>query len=329
LFLCAAGLAYGLFGTLNFADIGVRAQGMGGDPRLLALVILLMVVFCIKAGLFPLFYWLPNSYPILPIPLAALYSAMLTKVGVYVLLRGLGTVLPHDLGGAHELLVVLAGLTMVLAMAGAVARSFVRGILAFNLLSHIGFMALAVGLFTLESVAAAIYYMMHHILVMASLLLIAGAMMALNRTDHLPRMGNLWVKTPWLGILFLVQALSLSGLPPLSGFWGKYLILEAAVRGQAYWLIGAVVVASILTLLSMVKIWNAAFWTARPEAEVRVQGGRWVAMTWIAAGVTVISLGVGIGSEWFLRIALEAARQVMDQGAYAELVFRVLGKGGN
>jgi multicomponent Na+:H+ antiporter subunit D len=329
LFLCAAGLAYGLFGTLNFADIGVRAAGMTADPRLLALVLLLMVVFCTKAGLFPLFYWLPNSYPILPVPLAALFSAMLTKVGVYVLLRGFGSVMPDDLSAAHQLLVVLAGLTMVLAIIGAVARSFVRGILAFNLLSHIGFMALAVGLFTPESVGAAIYYIMHHILVMASLFLITGAMISLNRTDHLPRMGNLWKKAPWLGVLFLVQAMSLSGIPPLSGFWGKYLILEALLKAEAYWLVVAVLLASILTLLSMIKVWNGAFWTARPEAVVNLEGGHWRSLAWIAAGVTVFSLFMGLGAEWFLQVAFEADRQVMDKGAYADLVFGVLGKGGN
>ncbi|HMP84095.1 MAG TPA: proton-conducting transporter membrane subunit, partial [Verrucomicrobiota bacterium] len=121
LFICAAGLAYRLFGTLNFAEIAMRAREMSGDPRVLALALLLLVVFGIKAGLFPLYYWLPNSYPTLSIPLAALYAGMLTKVGVYVLLRVFGTVLPHELHFPHQLLAWLAGITMLTAVMGAIS----------------------------------------------------------------------------------------------------------------------------------------------------------------------------------------------------------------
>jgi multicomponent Na+:H+ antiporter subunit D len=329
LFLCAAGLAYSLFGTLNFADIGVRVEQMSGDGRVLALALLLIIVFGTKAGLFPLFYWLPNSYPTLPIPLAALYAAMLTKVGVYVLLRLFGTVLPHDLGLAHQLLMVLAGLTMVLAILGAVARNFIRGILAFNLLSHIGFMVLAIGFFTPRSLAAAIYYMIHHIVVMASLFLLTGAVISLNRTDDLSRMGNLWKQAPWVGVLFLLQAMSLSGLPPLSGFWGKYLIVETGLQHQAYLLVAAVIVASLLTLISMLKIWNGAFWRAAPAVTVHLSGSKWARLAWIAGALTMVSLGIGLGAEGFMRLSLEASRRLLNKGAYAELVFQVLGKGGN
>jgi len=329
LFLCAAGLAYELFGTLNFADISVRVKDMGEDPRLMALVLLLMLVFCTKAGLFPLFYWLPNSYPTLPIPVAALIAGMLTKVGIYVLLRALGTVMPHNLEGAYQLLMVLAGLTMVLAILGAVARNFIRGILAFNLLSHIGFMALALSLFTPRSVAAGIYYMMHHILVMASLFLITGAAIYLNRTDELSRMGQLWKRKPWLGVLFLIQALSLAGVPPLSGFWGKYLIIEAALKHQAYWLVAAVLVASVLTLYSMLRIWHAAFWSANPKAQFREPNKKWVPLAGIGGGLALISLAMGFGAEWFMQVAFFAADQLMDQSGYAELVMGAAGKGGN
>jgi multicomponent Na+:H+ antiporter subunit D len=326
LFISACGLAYGLFGTLNFAEIALRAQGMAGDPRLHALALLLMVVFGIKAGLFPLYYWLPNCYPILPLPLAALFSGILTKVGVYVLLRIFGTVLPHDLHFAHQLLAWLAGLTMILAVLGAISRNFIRGILSFHILSQIGFMVLAIGLFTPLSFAAAIFYITHHILVKSSLFLICGTAICLNRTDDLDRMGNLWSRTPWLGVLFLCQALSLAGLPPLSGFWGKYLILVVGIELREYALVGAAIVASILTLVSMLKIWNGAFWS-ETSAPVRAKDPRWRKMAAVVAGLTVLSLAIGFVAEPFLRMANLAAEQVLDQSRYIDAVMQHSGKG--
>lgn len=327
LFLCAAGLAYGLFGTLNFADLATRAAGTGGDPRVQTLAMLLLVVFGIKAGLFPLYYWLPNSYPTLPIPLAALYAGMLTKVGVYVLARVFGTVLPHDLHFAHHVLAGLAGLTMIVAVLGALSRQFIRGILSFHILSQIGFMVLALGFFTPLSFAAAIFYIIHHIVVKSSLFLIGGVVAELNDTDNLARSGHLWRHTPWLGVLFLAQALSLAGLPPLSGFWGKYVILVVGFEQGRYYLVLAALVASLLTLLSMLKIWNFTFWGGTEDIPVRQNSPRWRRMAGVAAGLTCISLGIGLGAEAVMQVALKAAEQVLDQQGYAAAVFQAAGKG--
>ncbi|HOY56757.1 MAG TPA: proton-conducting transporter membrane subunit [Verrucomicrobiota bacterium] len=326
LFLSACGLTYALFGTLNFAQIALRAAPCAEDPRLWVLALLLIVVFGIKAGLFPLYYWLPNSYPTLPIPTSALFAGMLTKVGVYVLLRVFGTVLPHELAFAHTLLAWLAGATMLLAVMGAIARNFIRGILSFHILSQIGFMVLGIGLFTPLSVAACILYIIHHIVVKSSLFLIGGVAMRLNGTDDLERMGNLWKRAPWLGALFLCQALSLAGLPPLSGFWGKYLIVVAGLEQGQYALVAVCILASILTLFSMVKIWNGAFWTGSDRVPVRTSDRRWRAMTAVVAGLACVSLAIGLGADGVVRIALEAAERLLDQHAYADAALGFLGK---
>lgn len=327
LFICAAGLAYGLYGTLNFAGIIEKSAGLSGDPRVTLLALLLLIVFGTKAGLFPLYYWLPNSYPILPSPLAGLYSGMLTKVGVYVLVRMFGTVLPHDLDGVHMFIAWLAGFTMVLAVVCAISRNFIRGILSFHILSQIGFMALAIGLFTPMSIAACVFYIMHHIIVKASLFLISGVMVVLNRTDDLSKMGHLWRATPWLGIVFLLQALSLAGIPPLSGFWGKYLIIVEGLREGAYILIGASIVASVLTMFSMVKIWFGAFWSEPEGVPVMTGDPRWKPMTWIVGGMAAVSLGIGLGAEGVLQFAIQAADNVLDQTGYMQLVLGAGGKG--
>jgi multicomponent Na+:H+ antiporter subunit D len=316
IFICAAGLAYGMLGTLGFAEIAVRAAPLSGDLRVQGLAVLLLVVVGIKAGLFPLYHWLPNSYPILPTPLAALYAGLLTKVGVYVLIRVFGTALPHDLALPRQLLVPLAVLTMLAAVFGALSRHYLRGILAFQVLSSIGVVVLAVGLFTPLAFAAAIFYTAHDIVVKTSLFLIGGAAANLNRGDHLARMGNLWRAAPVLGVLFLLQALSLAGLPPLSGFWGKVLILQAGFQAEAYWSVAAVLLTSLLTLYSMVRIWNAVFWREDPDLPLRAAGRRGAGMTAVITGLTAVSLAFGLGAEGLHRLATRAAEAALDPVAY-------------
>lgn len=316
LFLVAAGMAYGLFGSLNFAVIAERADTLAGTPQVTVLALLLMTVFGMKAGLFPFFYWLPNSYPILPSPVAALYAGMLTKVGVYVLLRVFGQVLPPDLPMVHLLLAWLAAATMIFGVLGAVSRNFIRGILSFHILSQIGYIVLAIGLFTPYALAAAIFYVIHHIIVKSSLFMIGGAVVVLNRTDDLTRTGRLWAATPILGILFLFQALSLAGVPPLSGFWGKFMIIDEALRQKEWVLAGLSLLAGILTLFSMLKIWNGAFWSGDANHSLHTEDSRWKAMTLVAGGMTLISIGIGLGAETFFQIAEEAARQLTDRAGY-------------
>lgn len=325
LFLVAAGLAYGLFGSLNFAQIAARSAELAGTPQLTVLALLLLTVFGLKAGLFPLFYWLPNSYPILPSPVAALYAGMLTKVGVYVLLRVFGQVLPPDLPLVHTVMAWLAATTMIFGVLGAVSRNFIRGILSFHILSQIGYMVLAIGLFTPGALAAAIFYVIHHIIVKSTLFMVGGTVVVLNRSDDLEKTGRLWAAAPVLGAVFLLQAFSLAGVPPLSGFWGKYLIVVEGLRQREWVLVLCALVAGVLTLFSMLKIWNGPFWGEAAAAGVHTADRRWRPMTAVAAGMTVLSLGIGFGAEFFLRVAHEAARQVLDRGAYVRLL---LGEGG-
>ncbi len=334
LFLAATGFAYSLFGTLNIADIASTASTMVDDPRVTYLGLMLAVVFGIKAGLFPMYFWLPNSYPILPASLGALYSGMLTKVGVYVLLRTFTTMLPHSLDGIHLLLAWVAGFTMIFGVLGAISRNFVRGILSYHILSQIGYMVLAIGLFTKTAIAACIFYIIHHIIVKATLFLIGGAITCLNGTDNLKKTGGLWIATPVLGVCFLIQAMSLAGIPPLSGFWGKYVIFVEAVTlaetvgGYYYFLVAAGIIAGILTLYSMLKIWNEAFWKPAPAGhEPRLDDKRWIGMTMVIGFFCILSLFIGLGAEGVFQVAEKAAEMAMDQDGYIHAVMSIRGKG--
>ncbi|MDZ4789576.1 MAG: proton-conducting transporter membrane subunit [Blastochloris sp.] len=329
LFLAACGLAYSIYGSLNFAHMASQTTALAGDSRLLVLATLLMCVFSIKAGIFPFYYWLPNSYPILPTPLAAFFAGMLTKVGIYVLFRLFTTVLPHDLTSLHTLLAWLAGATMIFGVLGAVSRNFIRGILSFHILSQIGYMALAIAFFTPLSLAACVFYIIHHIIVKATLFLVGGTVSSLNGTDDLSRTGGLWKVAPILGLCFLLQALSLAGIPPLSGFWGKYLIFVEGIRLHDYLLVAAALLAGILTLYSMLKIWLGAFWSPLPDSgELHLHETRWKPLTAVVAAMTIVSLAIGLGAEHVYRISAVASRMALDQSGYVAAVMAALGKGG-
>ena len=320
LFLLGCAYAYGLFGTLNFAEMALQADALAGDPRLVLLALVFLVVFGLKAGVFPFYYWLPESYPILPGPVAAFFSGMLTKVGVYVLLRVFGTVFPPSLPLVYELLAWGAGLTMVFGVLGAVAQSRVQHILSYHIVSQIGFMVLAIGFHTPLAFTAAILYIIHHIVVKSALFLVGGTVRHVFGTDRLDATGGLWRVAPWLGIAFLIQAMSLAGLPPLSGFWGKYLILVEGVGEERWVLLAAAIVASILTLVSMLKIWLACFWAPAPEGGMPAPRPGTRRMTTVVVGMTAVSLVIGLGVNFFYGVADRAARQVLDRPAYIEAV---------
>jgi multicomponent Na+:H+ antiporter subunit D len=324
LFLAACGYAYALFGTLNFAGIAQAAAALNetanGAARITVLTALLALVFSIKAGMFPLYYWLPNSYPVLPASLGALYSGLLTKVGIYVLMRLLGTVMPHDQDSLYLLIAWLGGGTMLFGVLGAVARGGVREILAFHVLSQVGFMILAIGFFSPFAFAATIFYVVHHIIVKSALFLTASGIKRGFGTDQLKRTGGLWKAQPVFAVAFLLVALSLAGLPPLSGFWAKLWILMEGVSGGYYTLVGVSLLASLLTLASMLKIWFGAFWEPSPLQEPARHpcGPR---SLWLGLGLLVgLSLAVVIGVRPLWEASQEAAQELLDPQRYIELV---------
>jgi multicomponent Na+:H+ antiporter subunit D len=182
-------------------------------------------------------------------------------------------------------------------------------------------MILAIGLFTPYSVAAAIFYNIHNNIVKSTLFLVGGTATVLNRSDDLKRSANLWVATPLLGITFLVLALSLAGIPPLSGFWGKLMIVQAGIAQREYVLVTLALGTGALTLFSMMKIWNTTFWAENEDVPVRLDDRRWRGMAAVAGVMAAITVAIALGAEGVLNLATEAARQAMDRNGYVEAVF--------
>lgn len=333
LFLIAVGFVYGVFGTLNFAQLSLRLDQAEAHPAVLLAGVLLLAVFGLKAGVFPLYYWLPGSYPILSAPLAAFFGAMLTKVGVYALLRMFGTVFPHDLVEIHQALGWIGALTAFFGVCWAVSRGFARGILAAHILSQIGYMVLAIGLFSVNAFAACIFHLAHNALVKGGLFLAAAAA-ALRRRggDNLAEPGGVAQHHPVLAASFFILAAALAGVPPLSGFWGKLLIFIEGFRTGferlpgAYVWVALAAITGIFTLFSMLKIWNTMFWGTPeqdPPAPAFGHGGR-VGLLAVLAGA---ALFMGLAAGPALTIAQRAAITALDRAGYAADVLDIPGKG--
>ncbi|MFE2438210.1 Na+/H+ antiporter subunit D [Streptomyces sp. NPDC059409] len=268
LFLIAIAMTYAVAGTVNLAQLSLRLQEVPLGVRTL-LEAMLLTVFAIKAAVFPLAAWLPDSYPTAPAPVTAVFAGLLTKVGVYSMLRTQTLLFPgHRLG---DLLMLAALASMVVGILGAVAQTDLKRVLSFTLISHIGYMVFGIALAGHGSISGAIVYVAHHITVQTTLFLVAGLIERRDGTTELTRLGGLAKAAPLLAVLFFVPAMNLAGIPPLSGFIGKLGLMRAGIDagcGWAWALVAGSAATSLLTLYVMAKVWNLAFWRdAPPGAE--------------------------------------------------------------
>jgi multicomponent Na+:H+ antiporter subunit D len=266
IFLIGIALIYAATGTLNMAELSVRLDGVPAGTRT-ALFAVLIVAFGIKAAVFQLSAWLPDSYPTAPAPVTAVFAGLLTKVGVYAIIRAHSLLFP---GGAMDrVMLVAALLTMLVGIFGAIAQSEIKRLLSFTLVSHIGYMVFGISLSSALGMAGAIYYVAHHIVVQTTLFLVVGLIDRQAGASTLQRLGGLAAASPLLALVFFVPALNLGGIPPFSGFIGKVALLEAGSQDGsvlAWILVGGSVVTSLLTLYVMARVWTKAFWRPRAEA---------------------------------------------------------------
>jgi multicomponent Na+:H+ antiporter subunit D len=322
LFLAGAGILYGVAGTLNLADLSVRLAGAGGAAPVTTASLLFLAAFGIKAAVFPVFFWLPASYHTPPAAVSALFAGLLTKVGVYALLRVFTLVFRQDAPFTHGLIVGVAAATMVSGVLGAASQSHVRRILAFHIVSQIGYMLLGLGLLVPLAVAGSVFYIAHHIIVKTNLFLLGGVIARFSGTEELGRLGGLWARRPLLSLLFLVPALSLAGVPPLSGFHAKLLLVRAGFE-QGRWTVIAVALAvSLLTLYSMTKIWNEAFAKPQPLGIPTVPvSRRALALRALPIGaLAALTLLIGVAPSLLFTLSARAAEQMLDPSGYVAAV---------
>ena len=314
LLLTTIALLYAVTGTVNLADLAERLD-LVPDGLRAGLGWMLFLVFGIKAAIFPLFFWLPDSYPVAPTPVTALFAGLLTKIGVYAIVRTQTLLFPADEPVAFML--VIAGLTMVVGVLGAIAQTDIKRILSFHIVSQIGYMIMGLGFFTVAGLAAVIVFVVHQIVVKASLFLVGGLVEETEGTGSIDDVSGVARRSPIIATLFLISALSLAGFPPLSGFVGKLALVQAGFAAERWVVVSVSLFAGLLTLFSMSKIWAGVFWGTPNEGRPRRPAGGMVAATavLVLAGITI-----AVAGEPLYDYAERAAADLLDPTSYRDLV---------
>jgi multicomponent Na+:H+ antiporter subunit D len=326
IFLSAIGLLYGMVGTLNMADLGHKLSQLQSTGLMTVLAVMFMISFGIKAAAFPLFFWLPASYHTPLVAVSALFAGLLTKVGVYAMYRVYTLIFIGDVSYTHTVLLWVAMLTMVTGVLGAAAQFEFRRILSFHIISQIGYMILGLALFTPLALIGGIFYIIHHIIVKTTLFLISGVTHRLLGSHELKKMGGVYRYKPLLGVLFLIPAMSLAGIPPLSGFFGKFILIRESLSYGSWIVAGIALLVGLITMYSMLKIWAEAFWKAIPEgvSTDRLSGQTADPKLWLLLlpiiGLASCTLLIGFNAESIYQLAEATAHQLLHPELYIQAV---------
>lgn len=321
LFVIAVAYLYSVVGTLNMAHISERISQIGQPGIITVIAVFFLLVFGIKGAIFPLYFWLPGSYYAPPAPVMAMFGALLTKVGVYSITRTYTLFFYHDTGFTHGLLEILAICTIIVGIIGAVAYSDVKKIIIYNVIVAVGVILFGVATLTEESLTGAIFYLIHDMNIKAALFLLIGIIVKITGTSSIKKMAGLIHRYPGLGWTFFIAALALAGIPPLSGFAGKIMIVRAGIESGNYWGAGVVLLSSLFVLFSVMKIFINVFWGSPRAYRQQDQ----VPVKWLLAApalLTAIAVLYGLGTEALYPIISLAAETLSNPEIYIKAVLK-------
>ncbi|MDQ0216543.1 multicomponent Na+:H+ antiporter subunit D [Oikeobacillus pervagus] len=321
IFVITVAYLYSVVGTLNMADISRRIAEINQPAILTVVAVLFLIVFGLKGAIFPLYFWLPGSYYAPPTPILALFGSLLTKVGIYSILRTYTLFFYHDTGYTHQLLGILAIITIIAGVIGAIAYWDVKKIIIYNIIIAVGVIAFGISVMTEESLKGSVFYLIHDMIIKAALFLLIGVMIKITGTSDLRKMGGLIKKYPLLGWTFLVAAFALAGIPPLSGFIGKLLIVRGSFAAEEY--VGALVVlmSSLLVLYSVIKIFIHGFW-GTPK-DFKNEDRQPVHFLWFPSAILVLAaVFYGVGAEYMNTLISQATDVLVDPTIYIDAVLK-------
>ncbi len=318
LFVASVAYLYAVVGTLNMAHLSVRVAEAGQGGMLNVVAVFFLIVFSLKGGLF-LFFWLPGSYSAPHSAVIALFAGLLTKVGLYAIIRTFTLIFYHDPAVTHTLIGWMAAATMILGVLGAVAFQDVNRILIYNIVAAVGFIAFGLAVANKSALDGAVFYLIHDMIVKSLLFFLGGALIAYAGTEKLQRMGGVIRSQPVLGWMFLAAAMALVGVPPLSGFIGKLLIVQGGLQGGYYWLTGIGLGSSLLILYSVMKIFlNGFLGEAKGERNPVPMRG----MLAPSAFLLAIAVLLGVGAEWVLPYVMQAGEVLQQPQLYIDAVLK-------
>lgn len=332
IFLTAIALLYGATGTLNFAELSIIVPKLANQGYVQLIAVIFFTGFGIKAGVFPLYFWLPASYHAPPTPISAIFAGLLTKVGVYALIRVFTLVFVVQ-GFNQQLILWTAALTIISGGLGALVQKNIVKAFAYLIICHIGFMIAGLGLSSSAGLSGAIYYMIHDIIAKTNLFLIAGLLIKMTNSDQIALMGGVLNKYPRYALLFGITLFSLVGVPPLSGFWPKISLFQAALQVKNAPIINlgmtsAFIFATFITLLVIVRIWNHAVAKAQDSEQPSsfdaysnsARRSFWIPIVLLS----LFTLSIGFGAEFFGNLTQRIAHELLNPLEYIRAVGLIL-----
>lgn len=321
--LLAVALVYGMTGTLNMADLALRVPQLENQGLVSTIAVLFIIAFGIKAAVFPMFFWLPAAYHTPAVAVQAIFAGLLTKAGVYALLRTFTLIFIGDTAWTHEILLWIAGATMLVGALGSLAVRDLPRLLSWQVMAHIGYMIMGLALYTPLAIAGAVFYLVHDIVVKTNLFLGAGVVKRLaGGSTAFAGLGGLFAAAPWLCLVLFVPLASLAGFPPLSGFWSKFVLVRAGLEVQSWAIVAVALVTGLLTFWAVARVWAEAVW--KDNANGPVEGTQTLPLraAFIAPLVLLSAVTVTIGfyAAPLMEVAGTAAAQLLDRQAYIEAV---------
>jgi multicomponent Na+:H+ antiporter subunit D len=320
LFVATIAYLYAATGTLNMAHLSMRVAEAGQGGVMSVIAVLLLIVFSIKAGLL-LFFWLPDSYSAPPLAVRALFGALLTKVGLYAITRTFTLIFIQEPGLTHTLIAWMAGATMILGAIGALAYNDLGRIFNYNIIISVGFIAFGISVATQDSLNGVVFYLMHDMVAKALLFFLGGMIISASGTDRLKEMGGLIRRYPWTGWMFFVLTLALVGVPPLSGFAGKVMMVRSGFGENHVALALIALASSFVVLYSLIKVFQQVFWGGEKREE-QVKPLHYKAMMAPAAVLFAIVILMGVGAETVNGLVSQAGAVLADPALYINAVMK-------
>jgi multicomponent Na+:H+ antiporter subunit D len=276
---------------------------------------------------FPLYFWLPDSYHTPPSAVAAIFGGLLTKVGVYALIRVFTLIFVGD-QFIENIILIMAVLTLISGGLGALVKNNLRKVFSYLIICHIGYMVAGLGLFTEVAIAGTIFYLIHDIIVKTNLFMVSGLIFRMRGTNSIRNLGGLYADYPKLSLLIAIPLFSLVGIPPLSGFWPKISLIIAGFQAERWWVVGAIIFASLITLIVIAKVWASVVWKEKKELPVRLNFRYFDKLKTIRKAqmiapmifLSLVSLYIGFGAEHIQQVSSRVAGELMDNQQYIEAV---------
>ncbi|WP_029037365.1 proton-conducting transporter transmembrane domain-containing protein [Salinimicrobium xinjiangense] len=328
IFLTAIAVLYGLTGSLSMADLATKVAEIENRTLVQVNALLFLVGFGIKSAIFPLYFWLPASYHTPPPAVSAIFGGLLTKVGIYALIRMFTLVFEID-PFIQNVLLGIAFLTLFSGAIGALVQNNVMKIFSYLVICHIGYMIAGLGMMTEVALAGAVFYLFHDILVKTNLFMVSGVINRIKGTGDLKKLGDLYADRPLMSFLFAIPLFSLVGIPPLSGFWPKISLISAAWDLNNYWIIAAILLGSFLTLIIIVKLWSEVFWKTGqklPEQQNfpyfnKLRNYKKTQLIVPIVFLSLITLYIGFGAESIQNLSVRISEELLNKQIYIDAVF--------